>query len=79
MRSGQSGPNRSSTASATSDGQLRDVQVFVDEDQRAVIVFADWSTDTPVYATVPLNETYFRYQYDLSALAEWFQSSELGH
>jgi signal transduction histidine kinase len=46
-------------------------------DQRTVIVFADWSTDVPVYATFPLDEPILRYQYDQSALVEWFQSSDI--
>jgi hypothetical protein len=58
---------------------LRDVQVFLAEDGRTVIVFADWSTDTPVYTTFPLDGPISRYQYDPSALVEWFQSSEVAH
>jgi hypothetical protein len=61
------------------DGQLRDVQVFLAEDQRTVIVFADWSTDTPVYTTFPLDEAIFPHQYEPSALVAWFQSSEVAH
>jgi hypothetical protein len=61
------------------DGQLHDIQVFVAEDRRTVMVFADWSTDEPVYTTFPLDEPNFRYQYDRPALVEWFQSSEVAH
>jgi hypothetical protein len=62
------------------DGQLRDVQVFVAEDERTILVFAEWSTDTPVNTTFLLDGwSIFRDQYDASALAAWFQSGEVAH